>query len=58
MSALQNGIVGGAQLSPFGPTSLPKYSFSLFLLIQLDDAIPAWPRYPDIRPLAHLLKAL
>jgi hypothetical protein len=57
MPALQNGIVGGAH-TPFGLTSLPKYSFTLFLLIQLDDAIPAWPRYPDLRPLAHLLKAV
>ncbi len=28
--------------------------FSPFLLIQLGDVIPAWHRYPDLRPLAHL----
>jgi hypothetical protein len=43
---------------PFGPTSSPQYSFSRFLLIQLGDVIPAWHRYPDLKPLAHLLKAL
>jgi hypothetical protein len=43
---------------PFHPTTLPHYSFSPFLLIQLGDAIPAWPSYPDLRPFAHLLKAL
>jgi hypothetical protein len=29
-----------------------------FLFIQLGDVIPTWHRYPDLKPLAHLLKAL
>jgi hypothetical protein len=53
----ENGTVVGVKY-PFGPTSSPQYSFSRFLLIQLGDVIPAWHRYPDLKPLAHLLKAL
>ena len=39
-----------------GVNALASVAFFSFLLIQLGDIIPAWHRYPNLRPLAHRLR--